>query len=290
MLLRRLSLTVLGAAAMALILTLVSNPHALPPPYKKPWSRYTLTEKRDYVTANLRHARYAVAVGQGPPAHVRARARRRGPADRRTPGARAEGGTQPARHHGAAASGVPVSVVVGPARRCASPGTTRRINDGLYDGWINFLHSTWVTTAASGMRRHADDASEYEQYLVTLRMHADVTWAQSRTRRAARGWGSRVEPYLQDADVTLLQGDALEVLQKLPDESVHMCVTSPPFYGLRDYGTGRWEGGDAECDHKHATEHQKPGRDEPACGTLERGRAAQRELPFRLRQVWCPPC
>lgn len=41
--------------------------------------------------------------------------------------------------------------------------------------------------------------------------------------------------YLQDPDVTLLQGDALEVLKTLPDESVHCCVTSPPFYGLRDY-------------------------------------------------------
>jgi DNA modification methylase len=45
-----------------------------------------------------------------------------------------------------------------------------------------------------------------------------------------------VTPYLQDADVTLYAGDALEVLRKLPDRSVHMCATSPPFYGLRDYG------------------------------------------------------
>lgn len=36
--------------------------------------------------------------------------------------------------------------------------------------------------------------------------------------------------------VTILQGDALEMLRTLPDESVHMCVTSPPFFGLRDYG------------------------------------------------------
>lgn len=35
----------------------------------------------------------------------------------------------------------------------------------------------------------------------------------------------------------------------LADESVHCVVTSPPYYGLRDYGTARWEGGDAECDH-----------------------------------------
>lgn len=31
-------------------------------------------------------------------------------------------------------------------------------------------------------------------------------------------------------------GDALRVLRTLPTESVHCCVTSPPYYGLRDYG------------------------------------------------------
>ena len=30
--------------------------------------------------------------------------------------------------------------------------------------------------------------------------------------------------------------DALEALRCLPDESVHCCVTSPPYYALRDYG------------------------------------------------------
>jgi DNA modification methylase len=34
----------------------------------------------------------------------------------------------------------------------------------------------------------------------------------------------------------VLQGDALETLKGLPDECVQMCVTSPPYYGLRDYG------------------------------------------------------
>ena len=29
---------------------------------------------------------------------------------------------------------------------------------------------------------------------------------------------------------------ALESLQKLPDHSVHMVATSPPYWGLRDYG------------------------------------------------------
>ena len=36
---------------------------------------------------------------------------------------------------------------------------------------------------------------------------------------------------------TILLGDALERLRELPDESLNCCVTSPPYYGLRDYGT-----------------------------------------------------
>lgn len=38
-----------------------------------------------------------------------------------------------------------------------------------------------------------------------------------------------------DVDV-ILQGDALEVLRTLPGESVNCCVTSPPYWGFRDYG------------------------------------------------------
>lgn len=36
--------------------------------------------------------------------------------------------------------------------------------------------------------------------------------------------------------VTILKGDCREVLKTLPDESVHCVVTSPPYFGLRDYG------------------------------------------------------
>ena len=36
----------------------------------------------------------------------------------------------------------------------------------------------------------------------------------------------------------------------MPDKSVHCCVTSPPYFGLRDYGTRTWKGGDPACDHK----------------------------------------
>ena len=34
----------------------------------------------------------------------------------------------------------------------------------------------------------------------------------------------------------LYQGDVIDVLKQLPDESVQCCITSPPYWGLRDYG------------------------------------------------------
>lgn len=44
-------------------------------------------------------------------------------------------------------------------------------------------------------------------------------------------------PYWSDDSVTLLLGDARTVLADLPAGSVDCIVTSPPYYGLRDYGT-----------------------------------------------------
>ena len=37
-------------------------------------------------------------------------------------------------------------------------------------------------------------------------------------------------------NVTLLQGDCLEVMKQIPDKKIQCCVTSPPYFGLRDYG------------------------------------------------------
>lgn len=36
--------------------------------------------------------------------------------------------------------------------------------------------------------------------------------------------------------IRIVTGDCREMLRALPDESVHCCVTSPPYFGLRDYG------------------------------------------------------
>jgi len=77
-----------------------------------------------------------------------------------------------------------------------------------------------------------------------------------------------VQPYFDDGDLRLYCGDAAEVLRELPDRSVHMACTSPPFFGLRDYGTGAWEGGDEGCDHiaKRGTQAVATGLGYPADG------------------------
>ncbi|WP_027316068.1 DNA-methyltransferase [Microvirga flocculans] len=49
--------------------------------------------------------------------------------------------------------------------------------------------------------------------------------------------------------VQILVGDVRDKLRELPADSFDAVVTSPPYWGLRDYGTGGWEGGDPNCAH-----------------------------------------
>jgi DNA modification methylase len=88
-----------------------------------------------------------------------------------------------------------------------------------------------------------------------------------------------MKPTFQENGVEIYQGDCREVLRSLPDESVHCVVTSPPYWGLRDYGTASWEGGDASCQHSVGgqvqdnkapgaiTTGQRPGVDASRCKT-----------------------
>jgi DNA modification methylase len=59
---------------------------------------------------------------------------------------------------------------------------------------------------------------------------------------------------------TLVEGHVLDVLAMVPDERVHCCVTSPPYWGLRDYGTEPqvWGGG---CQHVWGDENISKIRD-----------------------------
>lgn len=55
----------------------------------------------------------------------------------------------------------------------------------------------------------------------------------------------------------VLHGDCREILKTLSDASVDCCVTSPPYYGLRDYGTGKWIGGDPSCPHRRLSKYSE---------------------------------
>lgn len=40
-----------------------------------------------------------------------------------------------------------------------------------------------------------------------------------------------MKPYYQDNSVTILQGHVMDVLKEMADESVHYCITLPPYWG-----------------------------------------------------------
>jgi DNA modification methylase len=85
--------------------------------------------------------------------------------------------------------------------------------------------------------------------------------------------------------ITILRGDCREVMRGLPDNSVHCVVTSPPYFGLRDYGTATWEGGDAACAHRadDATLERQNGRS----STLDGATTHQKHAAIARTQCKC---
>ncbi|MDT0307213.1 site-specific DNA-methyltransferase [Streptomyces sp. DSM 44917] len=67
-----------------------------------------------------------------------------------------------------------------------------------------------------------------------------------------------ITPYFDSQGITLYTGDALDVLAQLPDGHADCVVTSPPYWGLRDYGTGTWNGGDPACTHSVGRSTNRP--------------------------------
>lgn len=85
----------------------------------------------------------------------------------------------------------------------------------------------------------------------------------------------------------LINADVIDGLRALPDASIHCCITSPPYWGgIRDYGTGRWEGGSAECRHSPADTPKRRGE---ATSTLT-GMNASGHPHAAYRGGACPRC
>ena len=84
----------------------------------------------------------------------------------------------------------------------------------------------------------------------------------------------------------IYQGNSLDVLKSMVSESVDVCVTSPPYWGLRDYGTADWQGGDADCDHKGKPFATKANVNKNTNGSNDTKNAADREF----YKETCPKC
>ena len=50
--------------------------------------------------------------------------------------------------------------------------------------------------------------------------------------------------------IKYLEGNCIDKMKELEDNSIDCVVSSPPYFGLRDYGTAQWQGGDPNCDHE----------------------------------------
>jgi len=52
-------------------------------------------------------------------------------------------------------------------------------------------------------------------------------------------------------------GDCRDSMRQMVKDGIKVqtCITSPPYYGLRDYGTGTWIGGNPDCSHKRDTKY-----------------------------------
>jgi site-specific DNA-methyltransferase (cytosine-N4-specific) len=54
---------------------------------------------------------------------------------------------------------------------------------------------------------------------------------------------------MEKVTADIIVGDNRTTLKTLANKSVQCVVTSPPYWGLRDYGTATWVGGDDACEH-----------------------------------------
>jgi site-specific DNA-methyltransferase (cytosine-N4-specific) len=101
-----------------------------------------------------------------------------------------------------------------------------------------------------------------------------------------------VSAYYADDWLTIYQGDVRAVLPELASDGVDCIVTSPPYWGLRDYGTATWEGGDAECDHveKQARNDMTPERLAERAAQYGTGQQAGSLVKPIQHKGLCPKC
>ena len=94
--------------------------------------------------------------------------------------------------------------------------------------------------------------------------------------------------------IDILNGDCLDMMATLPDESVDMCVTSPPYWGLRDYGGNGRVWGAPECVERGEgdTSHEWEGYTRPSENTRKNDNSLQLKSAYwePQEQAFCKHC
>ena len=87
--------------------------------------------------------------------------------------------------------------------------------------------------------------------------------------------------------INFLQGDVFDKLKELDNNSIDCVVTSPPYWGLRDYGTAQWQGGNPNCDHiANPNATKKQGNPE-----FNKNRPSREETKYKgYHKDICPKC
>jgi len=84
---------------------------------------------------------------------------------------------------------------------------------------------------------------------------------------------------------TILFGDCKETLSEFLPQSARTCVTSPPYYGLRDYGTATWIGGDPNCNHRRDSKVKSEN-----CNTGHKNHDEMAGVGDAIYKTVCPKC
>jgi len=89
----------------------------------------------------------------------------------------------------------------------------------------------------------------------------------------------------------VLKGDALTVLKTLPSESINCTVTSPPYWGLRDYGTKPiiWDG-NPDCKHEWITERTARPNSSGGLGHMQDGNKGSFTADYYNRATYSNFC
>ena len=84
----------------------------------------------------------------------------------------------------------------------------------------------------------------------------------------------------------------MDTLKQLPSDTVSCCVTSPPYWALRDYGTDGvvWDG-DVDCEHEFDLEESKNPADRGGKGEKDNGKYGDWEgTTNKHRKGFCNKC